>query len=186
MPYVFVFHYNSILPNYCNNALYSENKRYVLLLKKNLWVLVTEQTIQCTVQRTYISTFILITRYVRCRFSDWRLMFQKIRNSGCTDVPSTRVTSSDIRTSHYTRWLGTFFILFFLSLWHWHSIPFAYTLDWGSSFVTRDIVSIAFTWIVTLRSLQYFVTYSTHIVPRLYAHSLLGGPFGIVGPSFLT
>jgi hypothetical protein len=34
MPYVFVFHYNSILPKYCNNALYSENKRYVLLKKK--------------------------------------------------------------------------------------------------------------------------------------------------------
>jgi hypothetical protein len=36
MPYVFVFHYNSILPKYCNNALYSENKRYVLL-KKIFW-----------------------------------------------------------------------------------------------------------------------------------------------------
>jgi hypothetical protein len=32
--YVFVFHNNSTLPKYCNSALYSENKRYVLLKKK--------------------------------------------------------------------------------------------------------------------------------------------------------
>ncbi len=30
-PYVFVFHNNSTLPKYCNSAMYSENKRYVLL-----------------------------------------------------------------------------------------------------------------------------------------------------------
>jgi hypothetical protein len=30
-PYVIVFHNNSILPKYCNGALYSENKRYILL-----------------------------------------------------------------------------------------------------------------------------------------------------------
>ncbi len=32
-PYVIVFHNNSILSNYCNSALYSENKRYILLKK---------------------------------------------------------------------------------------------------------------------------------------------------------
>jgi hypothetical protein len=32
-PYAFVFHNNSIIPKYCNIALYSENKRYVLLKK---------------------------------------------------------------------------------------------------------------------------------------------------------
>ena len=32
-PYVIVFHNNSTLPKYCNSALYSENKRYVLLKK---------------------------------------------------------------------------------------------------------------------------------------------------------
>ncbi len=33
-PYVFVFHNNSTIPKYCNSALYSENKRSVLLKKK--------------------------------------------------------------------------------------------------------------------------------------------------------
>jgi hypothetical protein len=32
-PYAFVFHNNSIFPKYFNIALYSENKRYVLLKK---------------------------------------------------------------------------------------------------------------------------------------------------------
>jgi hypothetical protein len=35
-PYVIVFHNNSTFSNYCNSALYSENKRYVLL-KKNFY-----------------------------------------------------------------------------------------------------------------------------------------------------
>jgi hypothetical protein len=37
-PYVFVFRNNSILPKDCNSALYSENKRYVLL-KNVLYVI---------------------------------------------------------------------------------------------------------------------------------------------------
>ncbi len=94
---------STVLSTHCTVFVYC-----TVACTHQLGVLVTEQTIQCTVQCTYISIFILITRYVSCRFSDWRLMFQKIRNSGCTDVQSSHVTSSDIRTSHYTRRLGTF------------------------------------------------------------------------------